>query len=166
MSYSHRVAHYFHSLEKATTRDYNGMMSVDIYTRFNRWRFLTNSTGWAGIQDLFLLEYVKVEEDGPSLAGTPLVHTWSFEEEEGISYRYRILEDKLIQVLNENEYRQLIGTLIALDSYYRNPDRPITQVTWSVHTDVEVYELYSPDTQPLATPYLGDGSVTAVEILV
>lgn len=166
MSYSHRVAHYFHSYQKATTRDYNGMMSVDIITRFNTWRFITNSTGWVGIQDLFLLEYVEIEDDGPTLSGTPLINTWSFEEGKASNYHYRIIKNELLNALNEDEYRQLIGTLIALDSYYRNPERAIAHVTWSIRKDAEEYELDMPDTHAVAVPYLGQDVVTGIELLL
>lgn len=164
MSYSHRVAYYFQPLKNSTTRGYTGMMSVNINTRFNQWNLITNSNGWVGIQDLFLIEYTEIKEDGLSLIGTPLVHTWSFDDEEAVSYRYQIHMNELNDTLNENEYRQLIGTLISLDCYYRNPDRPITQVSWSVHTTVDVHEIDQSDTQILTVPYLGESSVTDVEI--
>ncbi len=166
MSYSHRVAQYFHAAHTPTERNVTGLMSICINTLFDRWEFVTSSHGWVGISGLFLIEYVDVDSDNPALAGTPMVHTWSVNEEEGLAYRYRIVKNQLFNALDENDYRQLIGTLIALDSFYRNPARTISQVTWRINTDFELHELSTSETHVVATPYLSGDVVEDIDILV
>lgn len=164
MRYSHRVMQYLQAKDIPAAPG-SGLLSVCINTAFNGWEFTTNSKGNVGVGDSFLIYYTQVEDDDDRLAGTPLIHTWTHDEDDvaGMTYRYKILKNKLFGALDEDEYRQLIGTLIALDSYYCNPKRDITHVSWTVHANVEMPESII---TTLPVPYLGTDVVEDFNIHV